>query len=184
MNFMDIKTLDIANGPGCRISLFVAGCRRKCRECFNPESWDFNGGQPFTTDTEESIIKLLEPKYISGLSILGGEPFEAENQPDVLKFVKRVREVYPNKSIWMYTGYRFEDLYVSYEGTRDLLSMIDVLVDGDFKITLKDLHLQYCGSSNQRVINIPETLKSGKIAVYDLIKFDNGWHYEGDLPHI
>ncbi|MCM1220535.1 MAG: anaerobic ribonucleoside-triphosphate reductase activating protein [Lachnospiraceae bacterium] len=182
MNFMDIKTLDIANGPGCRISLFVSGCRRHCKECFNPESWDFNHGDRFTEEVASKIITLLKPAYMDGLTILGGEPFEAENQVELLPFLRRVRENYPDLSIWMYTGYNFEDLYTSCDQTREILSMIDVLVDGEFRIELKDIKLQYCGSTNQRVIDMKETLKSKMITVYHHYDFSKGSSPVAMLP--
>lgn len=172
MNFMDIKTLDIANGPGCRISLFVSGCRRHCKECFNPESWDFNHGEEFTDEVADKIIDLLKPEYINGLSILGGEPFEPENQVALLPFLKKVRDTYPDLSIWMYTGYKIEDLYKDNQA-RELLGLIDVLVDGEFLIEHKNITLQYCGSTNQRVINVKETLKSCGIMVYNQYKMNS-----------
>lgn len=174
MNYMDIKILDIANGPGCRVSLFVSGCRRHCKECFNPETWDFQHGQPFTPDVEKKIIEQLNHSYIDGLTILGGEPFEPENQPTVLNLVKRVREEVPNKSIWMYTGFKVEELWGQSDITKDILNNIDVIVDGEFINDLKDIRLQYCGSKNQRVINAHH-LQFGKIFTYDQydIKRDN-----------
>lgn len=181
MNFMDIKTLDIANGPGCRISLFVSGCRRHCKGCFNPESWDFDHGTPYTKETEDRIIKLLEPDYISGLTILGGEPFEDENMLDVCKLAMRARMAYPDKSVWVYTGFRLEDLWADSNVAKQILANVDVLVDGEFREDLKDIKLQYCGSTNQRVIDVPGTLVIGKITVYDQYDITKERRFKGEF---
>lgn len=155
MYYSNIKNCDIANGEGVRVSLFVSGCRIKCKGCFNQGTWNFKNGKEFTKDVEDSIIKMLEPYYISGLTILGGEPFEEENQAALLPFIKRVREAYPEKSIWMYSGYYISrllngDKYVS--GVTDkIFESIDVLVDGPYEEENKDITLQYKGSSNQTV---------------------------------
>lgn len=179
MNFLDIKTLDIANGPGCRISLFVSGCRRHCKDCFNPESWDFNHGEPFTEEVASKILELLKPDYITGLSILGGEPFEVENQLVLHSFLWEVRTRYPKKSIWVYTGYTIEEILCSELAMNTgvpqrILSTIDVLVDGEFVSEKKDIKLQYCGSRNQRVIDVPTTMKTKIITVYDPYRFSEG----------
>lgn len=155
MYYSNIKNCDIANGEGVRVSLFVSGCRIKCKGCFNQGTWNFKNGKEFTKDVEDSIIKMLEPYYISGLTILGGEPFEEENQAALLPFIKRVREAYPEKSIWMYSGYYIGrllngDKYVS-EVTDKIFESIDVLVDGPYEEENKDITLQYRGSSNQTV---------------------------------
>lgn len=172
MNYMTIKSLDIANGPGCRISLFVSGCRHHCKGCFNEESWNFDAGLPFRISTETRILYLLDNDYISGLSILGGEPFEPENRLELYHFIYKVREKFPNKSIWMYTGFTFESL-ITNEVSLKILELIDVLVDGKFILEKKDLKLQYCGSTNQRIINVKKSLYDGKVIEYDKYNFDN-----------
>ena len=147
MNYAGIKKIDVANGPGVRVSLFVSGCRNHCEGCFNPETWDFNYGQPFTKKTEKEIIKALRPSWIQGLSILGGEPMEPENQRALLPFLKRLRIFLPDKDIWLYTGYRFESVSGS-----PLLPYVNVVVDGPFLIDQKDAGLAFRGSRNQRII--------------------------------
>ena len=159
MNYSAIKSCDIANGEGVRVSLFVSGCTHHCKGCFNPSTWDFAAGEPFTPEVEERILSLLAPDYIQGLSLLGGEPFEPENQAVLAPFVRRVRERFPNKDVWCYTGCVLEqDLLVPTRWrtavTDDLLSMIDVLVDGPFVESLKDISLPFRGSSNQRIIHL------------------------------
>ncbi len=147
MNYAGIKKIDVANGPGVRVSLFVSGCRKHCEGCFNPETWDFNYGQPFTKKTEKEIIKALRPSWIQGLSILGGEPMEPENQRALLPFLKRLRIFLPDKDVWLYTGYRFESVSGS-----PLLPYVNVVVDGPFLIDQKDAGLPFRGSRNQRII--------------------------------
>lgn len=164
MHYGQIKNCDIANGEGVRVTLFVSGCTNKCKGCFQPETWDFNYGQPFTKDTEDQIIKMLEPDYINGLTLLGGEPFEPENQRALLPFVKRVKATYPHKNIWAFSGFTVEQLLANEphprcEVTDQLLSFIDVLVDGKFELEKKNIRLRFRGSENQRILNIPETLK-------------------------
>lgn len=159
MNYGNIKKYDIANGPGVRVSLFVSGCRHHCKGCFNSETWNFNYGEPFTEETVQEIMKALTPSYISGLTVLGGEPFEPENQPEVSKLLRRVREKFPSKDIWCYTGYLYDvDLKaggrVYTPVTDEMLSYIDVLVDGEFIEEQKDVSLQFRGSSNQRIIHL------------------------------
>ena len=153
MNYAGIKKNDIANGPGVRVSLFVSGCRNHCPGCFNPETWDFNYGEPFTRKTEKEIIKALRPSWIQGLSILGGDPMEPENQKALLPLLKRIRVMCPGKDVWLYTGY-------TYEAVRDseILKWVDVLVDGPFIEAEKDISLAFRGSRNQRII----PLKKGK----------------------
>ncbi|MGN1128565.1 MAG: anaerobic ribonucleoside-triphosphate reductase activating protein [Candidatus Flemingiibacterium sp.] len=168
MNYCEIKNCDIADGPGVRVTLFVSGCTNHCEGCFQPETWDFGYGEPFTREVEDRLIGLLEPHYIAGLTLLGGDPFEPSNQAALLPFVKRVRETYPEKTIWAYTGFTFEELttdgsHPRCQATDELLSMIDVLVDGRFVLKLKDLRLRFRGSSNQRLIDVKKTLESGKI---------------------
>ena len=157
MNYAEIKEYDIANGPGVRVSLFVSGCRNACPGCFNPETWDFNFGRPFTTETEEEILGMLLPDYIEGLTILGGEPFEPENQEALTGLLRKVKKIYPNKSVWCYTGYTYEKdlLGGGAKHTRftdEMLSLIDILVDGRFILEEKDITLLYRGSRNQRIL--------------------------------
>ena len=169
MHFASIKNCDIANGVGVRISLFVSGCTHHCHICFNQEAWDFNYGQQFTKTQEDQIIDLLKPDYIAGLSLLGGEPMEDLNQKGLLPFVKRVKEIYPNKTIWCYSGYTYEYLLEkskTQEYTKELLSLIDVLVDGKYVEELHDLSLRFRGSSNQRIIDVPKTLQQNKIVLW------------------
>lgn len=171
MNYCEIKKCDIANGTGVRVSLFVSGCTNHCDECFQPETWDFNYGKPFNAETEEELLSLLSPEYINGLTLLGGEPFEPENQKALLPFLRRVREKYPNKTIWAFSGFTYEELmskdYPSCIETRHILSLVDVLVDGRFKKELKDISLRFRGSSNQRIIDIPKTFATEKIILWD-----------------
>ena len=165
MNYGEIKNCDIANGEGVRVTLFVSGCTNRCEGCFQPQTWDFEYGTPFTTETEDQIIKMLEPSYINGLTLLGGEPFEPENQRALLPFLRRVREAYPQKNIWAYSGFTIEQLlnqkpHPRCESTDEILSLLDVLVDGKFMIEKKNIRLKFRGSENQRILNVPETLKS------------------------
>ena len=168
MNYADIKKVDIANGPGVRVSLFVSGCTRRCQECFNPETWDFGFGSPFGEAEMKKIISLLDREHIRGLSLLGGEPFEPENKGAVLELVKEVRERLPDKTIWCYTGYLFEELADGKVGdhSRELLEKLDVLVDGPFIPEKKDLNLRFRGSSNQRIIQVPDSLKAGEVQLF------------------
>lgn len=166
MHYGEIKNCDIANGEGVRITLFVSGCTNHCKNCFQPQTWDFCYGNPFDEDAENRIITMLEPEYINGLTLLGGEPFEPENQRALLPFVKRVRKTYPNKNIWAYSGFTYEELLTEgthphCEVTKELLSLLDVLVDGRFVEELKDISLRFRGSSNQRIINLNATRKEG-----------------------
>lgn len=151
MNYAEIKKVDIANGPGVRVSLFVSGCRNHCKGCFNPETWDFDYGRPFTRETEDEIIEALRPSWIQGLSILGGEPTEEENAAVLIPFLKRVRAVLPDKDIWLYSGYTYEALL-----DKEILTLVDVLVDGPFLLELKDAGLAFRGSRNQRIIDLRE----------------------------
>jgi len=157
MNYAGIKKVDIANGPGVRVSLFVSGCRNHCRGCFNPETWDFSYGEPFTKETEDEIIKALRPSWIQGLSILGGEPTEEENEAALIPFLKRVREELPDKDIWLYSGYTWEMLQ-----NEEILKLVDVLVDGPFLLEQKDAGLAFRGSRNQRIIHLREGKPDGK----------------------
>ena len=151
MNYAGIKNVDIANGPGVRVSLFVSGCRNHCPGCFNPETWDFDYGEPFTDNTEEELIKALRPSWIQGLSILGGDPMEPENQKALLPLLRRVKEELPEKDVWLYTGYRLESVSSS-----PLLDLVDVIVDGPFIEAEKDISLAFRGSRNQRIIRLRE----------------------------
>jgi anaerobic ribonucleoside-triphosphate reductase activating protein len=172
MNYADIKKYDVANGLGIRVSLFVSGCNHKCKNCFNEEAWDFNYGKPFTEENINEIIEFLGKPYIAGLSLLGGEPFEHENQKGLLPLLKKVKEIYPEKDIWCYSGFTFdkeilEKMYPVWEETRELLSYIDILVDGRFVEELKNLSLHFRGSSNQRVIKVQESLKAGEVILWE-----------------
>lgn len=164
MNYATIKYCDIANGEGVRTSLFVSGCRRHCPNCFNAVAWDFGYGAPFTKEVRNEILESLAPGYINGLSLLGGEPFEPENQRELLPFVRNFRALYPNKSVWCYSGYTWEQLTGSVpcparcEVTDELLSLLDVLVDGRFVEAQHDISLRFRGSSNQRLLDVPKSL--------------------------
>lgn len=171
MNYAEIKTCDIANGEGVRVSLFVSGCTHHCKNCFNRETWSFDFGKPFTKEVEDYIISELAPDYIEGLTLLGGEPFEPQNQRALLPFLKRVRSLYPNKSIWCYTGYLFDtellgESRARCEVTDEMLSLIDVLVDGEFVQELYNISLQFRGSSNQRIIDVKKSLNSKTVEEY------------------
>ncbi|MCF0150562.1 MAG: anaerobic ribonucleoside-triphosphate reductase activating protein [Firmicutes bacterium] len=170
MHYSTIKDCDIANGEGVRISLFVSGCTNHCENCFQPETWAFDYGQPFTKETEDELLRLLSPSFIKGLTLLGGEPMEPENQRGLLPFLKRVRKELPQKNIWCYTGFTLEQLQTDgshprCEVTDEMLQQIDVLVDGRFVEALKNLSLRFRGSSNQRLINLPETLRTGSVVL-------------------
>ena len=171
MNYATIKRNDIANGTGVRVSLFVAGCTHKCKGCFNEVAWDFNYGERFTEQTQDMLIEYLAPDFVEGLTLLGGEPMEPANQRALLPFVKRVKQIYPNKTVWCYTGYTLEkdllaDSRVKTECTEELLSYIDVLVDGKFVQELYDISLQFRGSSNQRLIDLKATLSTGNLVLW------------------
>ena len=169
MNYADIRRVDVANGPGVRVSLFVSGCTHRCPGCFNPETWDFGFGAPFGETQIQEILGYLRPNYIRGLSLLGGEPFEPENQSAVLELVKRVRAELPQKDIWCYTGYLLESLAEGKIGShsRALLEQIDVLVDGPFVLERKNLGLRFRGSENQRIIQVQDSLNAGSIIQWD-----------------
>ena len=168
MYYSAIKNCDIANGEGVRVSLFVSGCRNHCPGCFQPETWSFTHGQPFTEETETQLLSLLAPSYIAGLSVLGGEPFEPENQIALLPFLRRVRTQYPEKTIWCYTGFVYETLLREEcrghcEHTASILELLDVLVDGPFVETEYDISLRFRGSRNQRLIALGETRRTGTL---------------------
>ena len=170
MNYANIKKYDIANGVGVRVSLFVSGCTHHCNGCFNAEAWDFAYGQPYTEATEEEILAALSHEYIAGLSLLGGEPFEPQNQRALLPLLRKFRERYPQKSVWCYSGYTLEtDILAGRahcEATDEMLSYIDILVDGEFVEEKKDLKLRFRGSSNQRIIDVKRTLSEGTVKLW------------------
>lgn len=171
MNYANIKKCDIANGLGIRVSLFVSGCSHHCQGCFNEEAWDFEFGKPFTLETVNELFEALDQPYVAGLTLLGGEPMEIVNQRALLPFLQKYHERYKDKNIWCYTGYLLDDLKKGgrayCEVTDELLSYIDVLVDGPFVMSLKNITLKFRGSENQRVIDLKETLKSGHIVLFD-----------------
>ena len=169
MNYATIKNCDIANGPGVRVSLFVSGCTHRCPGCFNEVAWDFQYGEPFTEETIESILDMLRPSYIRGLTLLGGEPFEPQNQADVVKLLRRIRQELPEKSIWAFSGYVFEtDMLSGRIGdVSEYLSYLDVLVDGPFIQAKKNLSLRFRGSENQRIIDMKASMKEGRTILWD-----------------
>ncbi len=170
MYYGEIKNCDIANGEGVRVTLFVSGCTNRCEGCFQPQTWDFRYGQPFTAETEEKLLDLLAPDYISGLTLLGGEPFEPENQRALVPFLRRVRERYPDKTIWSFSGFTLEELrregsHPRCEATDEFLSLLDVLVDGRYVEALKDISLRFRGSRNQRLIDLRATRETGSLVL-------------------
>lgn len=172
MNYGAIKKYDIANGPGVRVSLFVSGCTHHCPGCFNPETWDFNYGSLFDSDVMNEILEALQPTHIHGFSLLGGEPFEYKNQQSLIPLLKEIKHRFPKKDIWCYTGYDFEkdilqDMATKWSETKEMISYIDVLVDGEFVEAKKDLTLRFRGSSNQRIIQVQESLKENRIVLWD-----------------
>ncbi len=171
MNYAEIKNCDIANGPGVRVSLFVSGCTHRCPGCFNAVAWDFDYGKPFTRQTIDQILALLAPSYIRGITILGGEPFEPQNQGPIVELLRQIKANYPQKSIWAFSGYLFDrDILSGKLGdpviTKEYVSYLDVLVDGPFIREKKDLTLRFRGSSNQRVIDVPASLRSGEVVLW------------------
>lgn len=177
MNYAEIKNCDIANGPGVRVSLFVSGCTHHCPGCFNEIAWDFDYGEPFTEAVEDRILAMLKPGYIKGLTLLGGEPFEPQNQEPVVHLLRRIKEQYPNKSIWAFSGYLFERICSGELGdwaiTKEYLSYLDVLVDGPFAQAKKNLSLRFRGSENQRIIDVPASLEAGEVVLWQ------DWQGEG-----
>lgn len=172
MYYSEIKESDIANGPGVRVTLFVSGCTHHCKGCFNEMTWDFTYGTPFEEKDIEKIIKLLQPSYIAGLTLLGGEPLEYVNQQGLLPLLRRVREEYPDKTIWCYTGYLFDrdilqDFCHKWDETKEMLSYLDVVVDGEFVEELKDISLRFRGSSNQRIIDVKKSEEEEKIVLWE-----------------
>lgn len=170
MYYSVIKNCDIANGPGVRVVLFVSGCRHHCPGCFQPQTWDFSYGQPFTQDTVDELLRLLQPDYIAGLTLLGGEPMEPENQPALLDLIRQVKQAYPEKNIWCFSGYLYDDLAAGKIGdgavTRALLGLVDVLVDGEFILAKKKLQLRFRGSENQRLIDLRKTEQAGQVVLW------------------
>ncbi len=174
MNYGAIKKCDISNGEGVRTTIFVSGCRNRCKNCFNPETWSFDYGEPFTDEVKEDIFKSLEPSYVRGLTVLGGEPMEPENQVGLLPFLRELKERYPDKNIWLFTGNLYEELtgepgshFKCLDITAELLSYVDILVDGRFVEELKKLGLRFRGSSNQRIIDMNKTRESGNIVIWE-----------------
>lgn len=173
MNYAGIKYCDIANGVGCRTVLFVSGCRNHCKDCFQPHTWDFNYGEAFDEKIQAEVLESLKPAYVKGITLLGGEPFEPENQVELVKFMRKVKAQYPNKDVWAFTGYIYDvDLVPGgrkyCEATDELLSMLDILVDGPFMAEQKDLTLKFRGSRNQRIIDMVETRKTNQIVLSSL----------------
>ena len=172
MNYAKINKNDIANGIGVRVTLFVSGCTHHCKGCFNQEAWDFNYGEPFTAAVEDELLEALSPSWINGITLLGGEPMEPSNQRVLMPFLKRVKEKYPEKTIWCFSGYTLEtdllaDSRARCEVTDEMLSLIDVLVDGEFVEKQKDISLRFRGSSNQRLIDLKATLRTGTVGLWD-----------------
>ena len=169
MRYGAIKKRDIANGPGVRVVLFVSGCTHHCKGCFQPQTWDFDYGDDYTADTEQEIVDALEPDFMNGLTLLGGEPFEPDNQRALLPLLHRVRNEMPQKTVWAFSGYTFEELTGKTESlarcevTDEMLSLIDVLVDGEFQLDKRNISLQFRGSENQRLIDLPKTFQNGEI---------------------
>lgn len=181
MKYAKIKKCDVANGPGVRVSLFVSGCNHHCKNCFNREAWDFNYGQEFTENEQNEIIDDLKPEYITGLSLLGGEPFERTNQEGLVPLVKKVKQAYPDKKIWCYTGFTFDKQILgemiekeNRESTKEMLNNIDYIVDGRFVEELKDPKLRFRGSSNQRIIDVKKSLEQNEIVIWDELDKDIG----------
>ena len=185
MNYAKIKYCDIANGPGVRTSLFVSGCTHHCKNCFNPETWDFKYGEDFTPQVEDELIKSCDPSYITGLTLLGGEPMEPSNQRTLLPFLKRFKKAHPDKTVWCYTGFTYEELAGKVENrcrceiTDELFSIIDVLVDGEYVDDLHDVALRFRGSSNQRIIDMKKTVETEAVVpwqddpIFATHKFDD-----------
>ena len=171
MNYATIKNCDIANGIGVRVSLFVSGCTHHCPGCFNEVAWDFDYGTPFTQETIDSILKMLSPSHIKGLTLLGGEPFEPQNQPAIVDLLRQMKKKYPEKTVWAFSGYLFDKDILSgrlgpWSITEEYLSYLDVLVDGPFVEAKKDLNLRFRGSSNQRLIDVPASLREGQVVLW------------------
>ncbi len=176
MYYGELKKCDIANGIGVRVTLFVSGCTNRCPGCFQPQTWDFRYGKPFTDEIKEEIFAELDKSYVDGLTLLGGEPFEPENQRTLLPLLREVRQKYPGKTVWCFTGFRLDDELLCQgshprcEATDDMLACIDVLVDGRFREELKDISLQFRGSRNQRIIDMNQTRRTGVITLWDKLR--------------
>ena len=178
LNYATIKNNDIANGPGVRVSLFVSGCTHKCPGCFNEVAWDFDYGEPFTQDTIDTILDMLKPPHIKGLTLLGGEPFEPQNQPAIVELLRQVKAKYPEKTIWAYSGYLFDrDILAGRLGPKEItdeyVNYLDVIVDGRFVQSRKNLSLRFRGSDNQRLIDVKASLKAGDVILWQ------DWQTEG-----
>ena len=171
MNYGAIKKCDIANGVGVRTVLFVSGCTHHCKGCFQPETWNFDYGERYTKETEDEIIESLRPDYVDGITLLGGEPFEPENQRELVKLLRRIKKELPQKTVWSFSGYTYEELTgdscAVCEVTNEMLSMLDVLVDGEFVEAKRNISLRFRGSENQRLIDMNKTRKEGKIVLWD-----------------
>ena len=171
MNYGAIKKCDIANGVGVRTVLFVSGCTHHCKGCFQPETWNFDYGERYTKETEEEIIESLRPDYVDGITLLGGEPFEPENQRELVKLLRRIKKELPQKTVWSFSGFTYEELTgdsrAVCEVTNEMLSMLDVLVDGEFVEAKRNISLRFRGSENQRLIDMNKTRKEGKIVLWD-----------------
>lgn len=167
MNYAELKNCDIANGPGVRVSLFVSGCTHHCKGCFNKEAWDFDYGKPFDQNVIDHILELLKPDYIKGITYLGGEPLDPRNQAELLNLSRQIKDKYPGKSIWCFTGYVLEDLLARQAVDMELLSHFDVLVDGPFVEEQKNLRLKFRGSENQRLLDMKKTLACGKAILWE-----------------
>lgn len=176
MHYGELKKCDIANGTGVRVTLFVSGCTNRCPGCFQPQTWDFCYGRPFTAETEAEIFAELDKSYVDGLTLLGGEPFEPKNQPTLTALLRRVKETYPSKTVWCFTGFRLEEelltdgSYPRTDYTDEMLSYIDILVDGRFIQELKDISLQFRGSRNQRIIDMNRTREVGEIVIWEKMR--------------
>lgn len=176
MHYGEIKNCDIANGEGVRVTLFVSGCTNHCPDCFQPQTWDFDYGKPFTDETKAAIFAELDKPFVNGLTVLGGEPFEPRNQRELLPLLREVREKYPDKTIWCFTGFRLDDellrdgSYPRCEATDGMLACINVLVDGRFVKGLKDISLQFRGSRNQRVIDMDRTRETGQVTIWEKLR--------------
>ena len=176
MHYGELKKCDIANGTGVRVTLFVSGCTNRCPGCFQPQTWDFCYGRPFTAETEAEIFAELDKSYVDGLTLLGGEPFEPKNQPTLTTLLRRVKETYPSKTVWCFTGFRLEEelltdgSYPRTDYTDEMLSYIDILVDGRFIQELKDISLQFRGSRNQRIIDMNRTREVGEIVIWEKMR--------------
>lgn len=170
MNYAEIKNCDIANGPGVRVSLFVSGCTHRCKGCFNEIAWDFGYGKPFTQETVDMLLQMLAPDHIKGITLLGGEPFEPQNQQAIVDFLRQVKAKYPSKTVWAFSGYLFDRDMLSGrlgETAMEFLSYVDVLVDGPFVEEKKNLSLRFRGSSNQRIIDVPASLQTGEMVLWE-----------------